>query len=81
MEEARVALARVVEEPFLYYNLACTHALLGDTQQALSFLELELSVNHTTRGGRERQRAWARDDPDLRSLRDESRFAELTMEH
>jgi tetratricopeptide (TPR) repeat protein len=80
MEEARVALARVVEEPFLYYNLACTHALLGDTQQALSFLELELSVNHTTRGARERQRAWARDDPDLRSLRDESRFAELTME-
>ena len=76
--EARAALARVVPEPGLYYNLACTHALLGDTQRALSFLELELSVNHTTRGARERQRAWARDDPDLSSLRSEARFEELT---
>ena len=78
--EARVALARVVPEPNLYYNLACTHALLGDTSRALSFLELELSVNHPTRGARERQKAWARDDPDLRSLRDEARFQELTSE-
>ena len=77
-QEARAALARVVPEPGLYYNLACTHALLGDTERALSFLELELSVNHTTRGGRERQRAWARDDPDLTSLRGEARFQELT---
>jgi tetratricopeptide (TPR) repeat protein len=78
--EARVALARVVPEPGLYYNLACTHALLGDTERALSFLELELSVNHTTRGARERQRGWARDDPDLASLRAEARFKELTAE-
>jgi tetratricopeptide (TPR) repeat protein len=78
--EARVALARVVPEPGLYYNLACTHALLGDTGRALSFLELELSVNNTTRGARERQRAWARDDPDLASLRGEDRFRELTAE-
>lgn len=78
--EARVALARVVPEPGLYYNLACTHALLGDTERALSFLELELSVNHTTRGARERQRAWARDDPDLASLRTEPGFKELTAE-
>ena len=78
--EARVALARVVPEPGLYYNLACTHALLGDTERALSFLELELSVNHTTRGARERQRAWARDDPDLASLRGEPGFQELTAE-
>jgi tetratricopeptide (TPR) repeat protein len=79
-QEARVALARIVPEPVLYYNLACTHALLGDTVRALSFLELELSVNHTTRGARGRQRAWARDDPDLRSLRDDPRFEELTRE-
>jgi len=79
-EESRVALARVVPEPSLYYNLACTHALLGDTERALSFLELELSINHTTRGARERQRAWARDDPDLVSLRGEARFKELTAE-
>jgi len=78
--EARVALARVVPEPILYYNLACTHALLGDTTRALSFLELELSINHTTRGARERQKAWARDDPDLRSLREDLRFQELTSE-
>ncbi|MCH2106679.1 MAG: hypothetical protein MK291_08570 [Planctomycetes bacterium] len=77
-QEARVALARVVPEPGLYYNLACTHALLGDTGRALSFLELELSVNHTTSGARERQRAWARDDPDLASLRGEARFLDLT---
>jgi tetratricopeptide (TPR) repeat protein len=75
---AREALARVPPSPKLFYNLSCAHALLGDKARALSFLERELRVNHSTEGARERQRAWARDDPDLASLRDEPRFEVLT---
>ena len=77
---AREALARVPPSANLYYNLTCAHALLGDKARALTFLELELRVNHATEGARGRQRAWARDDPDLHSLREEPRFLELTAE-
>ena len=75
---AREALARVPPSSNLYYNLTCAHALLGDKARALSFLEQELRMNHSTEGARERQRAWARDDPDLAALRSEPRFKELT---
>ena len=77
---AREALARVPPSPNLYYNLTCAYALLGEKARALSFLERELNSNHPTEGARERQRAWARDDPDLASLRAEPRFQLLTAE-
>jgi tetratricopeptide (TPR) repeat protein len=75
---AREALARVPPSPNLYYNLTCAYALLGEKARALSFLEQELNSNHPTEGARERQRAWARDDPDLATLRSEPRFKLLT---
>lgn len=75
---ARAALASVVVEPRHYYNLACTYALLGEPAQALEFLELELAPANHSPGALVRQQAWAREDPDLRSLRNNARFLQLT---
>jgi len=78
--EARAALATVAPGPGTYYNLACAWALLGERDTALRWLERELRENHAPGGGLERQKAWARKDPDLASLRDDPRFLELVGE-
>lgn len=75
--EARTVLRSVEPAPPLYYNLACTHALLGDAELALDYLQREFAQNHPTRGSRERQKEWARGDPDLRALRGLPRFERL----
>ncbi|MCB9911117.1 MAG: hypothetical protein H6829_12720 [Planctomycetes bacterium] len=72
--EALDLLASVNPSPPLYYNLACTHALLGNTQEALRWLRLEFTENQREVAGRERQKDWARKDPDLISLRDLPQF-------
>lgn len=76
-DEARAALATVVPGPGTYYNLACAWALLGERATAFDYLALELTENHAPGGSLERQKAWARKDPDLASLRDDPRFVEL----
>lgn len=76
-ERARELLAAVIESPGLFYNLACTHALLGDTDEALSFLGRELSPRRHSPGSLARQKEWAAADPDLESLRDDPRFQAL----
>ncbi|MDP6538202.1 MAG: hypothetical protein QF410_01520 [Planctomycetota bacterium] len=76
-DEARAVLAEVPHAPRLFYNLACTYALLGQTGRALEYLERELEQNHQSPGARRRQREWARTDPDLVSLREDPRFARL----
>lgn len=76
-EEARAVLRTIQPAPPLYYNLACTHALLGDAETALDFLRRELDENHPAQGSRERQKGWAREDPDLASLREDPRFRRL----
>lgn len=78
--EARAVLAAVEVAPALYYNLACTHALLGDAQRALDYLARELFDNHASESARERQRKWAREDPDLASLRGDERFEALVAD-
>lgn len=77
VDEARALLAEMPPSPFNYYNLACTHALLGDTELAFEYLEKELSAGSKAPGAIERQRAWARADPDLDALRSDPRFASL----
>lgn len=76
-EEARTLLATVQPSPATYYNLACTWALLGEHEKALEFLRLELEEQAGQPGALERQRAWARTDPDLESLRGDARFEAL----
>ena len=75
--EARALLAEVLEAPGSYYNFACTHALLGDADRALEYLEKDFRENHATEGSLKRQQAWAETDPDLESLREDVRFQRL----
>ncbi|MEW6073074.1 MAG: hypothetical protein AB1726_10860 [Planctomycetota bacterium] len=78
--EARSVLRRLHPAPDLYYNLACTYALLGEAEEALDWLQRDLEENHPTAGSRRRQQEWARSDPDLASLREDPRFARLVGE-
>jgi tetratricopeptide (TPR) repeat protein len=75
--EARALVREITPGPGSYYNLACTHALLGDTERALELLRRELEESRLSPGALEKQREWARQDPDLESLRGDPRFEEL----
>ena len=75
-QEARDLLREVRPGPQPWYNLACTYALLGESETAIGYPRLELE-NHPSEASRRRQKAWARDDPDLASLRGDPRFEAL----
>ena len=75
--EARAVLRGVQPSPPIYYNLACTYALLGDAATAVDFLLREFAENHPTPGSLARQKEWARGDPDLASLRGNATFRRL----
>jgi tetratricopeptide (TPR) repeat protein len=76
--EARALLAEIPESPRGYYNLCCTYALLGDHARALELLERDFEENRRSAGALEKQKAWAREDPDLASLREDPLFQALT---
>lgn len=78
--EARSLLDQVQVAPALYYNLACTYALLGEGRRALELLELDFATNHDSPGSLEQQKRWAASDPDLASLREDARFRWLVGE-
>ena len=75
--EARSVLRGLRPSPPLFYNLACTHALLGDQDEALDFLQRDFEENHATEGSLRRQKEWAASDPDLASLSGHPRFERL----
>lgn len=75
--QARALLREVTPGPGTHYNMACTFALLGEKALALEFLRREFEENRQSVGALAKQRAWARTDPDLESLRDEPVFREL----
>lgn len=77
-EEARELIREVPESPNAYYNLACTYALLGEANKALELLEADFEVNRQSPGALEKQKEWARNDPDLAPLRQDPRFEWLT---
>ncbi len=78
--EARSALRRVSIAPQLYYNLACTYALLGEKELALDFLARDLAENQVSAGALEARLKWARGDPVLAALRDDARFQRMMAE-
>jgi hypothetical protein len=78
LAEARFLLARLEPAPDLFYNLACAHALLGDLELALEYLARELDPSRMGALALERQKAWARGDPDLAKLHADARFLALT---
>jgi len=77
-DAARRILRDVPPTPDLYYNLACTYALLGEAVKALQFLRREFEENHVGDASRRKQQDWARQDPDLESLHDDPRFVAIT---
>lgn len=77
VEEARALLRTIRPGPGTWYNLACTHALLGDAAEALEYLREDLELNHASKDSRDRQKVWAAEDPDLASLREDPRFRRL----
>jgi|GEM_PF-758398 len=75
-DEARFLLSSLRPARGLEYNLACTFALLGEAERALTHLEAAL-LDLPGRRARARQAEWARDDPDLASLVGDPRFEAL----
>jgi hypothetical protein len=70
-DDARAILEQNMQEkdaPAMHYQLACVEALAGNRERALD----ELSVAVETGG--DRYRAWAREDEDFASIRDDPRF-------
>jgi adenylate cyclase len=55
------------DEPVVLYNVACTYALLGETERSLDLLEKAVEIGWG-------DRAWLETDSDLNSLHDETRF-------
>ncbi len=76
-EEARAELREIAPSPMLYYNMACTYALLSETDLALDYLKRDFDETQQSRSSLARQKAWAATDPDLASLRGDERFQRL----
>jgi tetratricopeptide (TPR) repeat protein len=79
-EQARAILREISPTPANLYNVACTWALLGEKDLALECLKRDLEENPMSTGARDKQREWARKDPDLASLRGDARFRALVGE-
>ena len=60
------------ERPIPWYNLGCSYALLGLADKAFEALEKAIRLGYAPIGR-------IRRDPDLRSLRDDPRFARLLL--
>jgi tetratricopeptide (TPR) repeat protein len=76
-DEARDLISQARPVPGVEYNLACTHALLGNREAALDWLERALERRGTSARGLAREKDWAARDPDLVSLREDARFQAL----
>lgn len=64
------AIEMAPDDPVVFYNVACNLATLGEKDKALDYLER--AVEHGAVSV-----AWMRNDEDLASLREDTRYAEL----
>ena len=67
LEWARRALVTEPEEPSVFYNVACLHALQGQTEEAIDCLEKAVQCGFA-------HKEWIEHDSDLESLRSHPRF-------
>ena len=58
------------EDETARYNLACSHALVGNREEAFETLEEAIRLGY-------REPAHMREDPDLASIREDPRFREI----
>jgi tetratricopeptide (TPR) repeat protein len=58
------------DDPLVLYNLACSLALTGQTDEAFRALERAITLGYN-------DAAWLKRDSDLKSLRNDPRFAAL----
>lgn len=74
LADARACLARVAPRPQHAYDLACCHALLGESDAALDRLDEHLRWAARTPAARAREIDYAARDLDLAALRGHPRF-------
>jgi adenylate cyclase len=70
IEWANLALRSSADEPMVFYNAACTFAVLDEHDRAVDLLERAVQLGWG-------DRAWMANDSDLASLRDKPRFQAL----
>jgi tetratricopeptide (TPR) repeat protein len=70
IEYARRALTINPDDPLLLYNIACMHALLGNSNDSLDCLEKAVDKGYG-------QKDWVEHDSDLNSLRELPRFQRI----
>jgi adenylate cyclase len=70
IEWANLALRSSEDEPMVFYNAACTFAVLEEHDRAIDLLERAVQLGWG-------DRAWMANDSDLASLRDKPRFQAL----
>lgn len=70
IEWANLALRSTEDEPMVFYNAACTFAVLEQHERAIDLLERAVELGWG-------DRAWMANDSDLASLRDKPRFRAL----
>jgi len=73
--EVDLKLSRLCpQDPVVHYNLACSYSLVGETEKALETLKKAIQLGYTDFDYMEK-------DPDLESLRNDSRYKELIEEY
>jgi adenylate cyclase len=70
LEWTHLALQSSEDEPMIFYNAACTFAVLDEHERAIDLLERAVKLGWG-------DRAWMKHDSDLASLRDKPRFQAL----
>jgi adenylate cyclase len=70
IEYARRALTINPDDPLLLYNISCMHAVLGNPDEALNYLEKAVDKGYG-------QKDWVEHDSDLNSLRNLPRFQRI----
>ena len=73
LEWARRALSVDPDDPMVLYNVACSYALLGLNEEAISCLKKVMAQSSSG----SLHKAWAEQDSDLDSLRSDPRFQVL----